>query len=244
MLKNLRWGKNWPGGEETDWLFFSPGEKPTSQFLPRGRNGPAWSFPGERLAGGKNWPLHRQTANIPNLTHINRQDPQHMATAHIRYEMHVSRLTHPKPSHLNWPTKPDSQVYKTEDVNRSDPTIKPKNYPKWWCQIAKTWSINNNFFICKLRQITYTVVEESPEGFLLSLWVHKIHILLTNKITTCDTNFLFHFQASFLNKKLNIGGKRVNLAIWVSEAFDILPEKSKSFIQQKNCCNYPKLRMW
>ena len=59
MLKNLRWGKNWPGGEETDWLFFSPGKKLTSQFLPRGRNGPAWSFPGERLAGGKKWPLHR-----------------------------------------------------------------------------------------------------------------------------------------------------------------------------------------
>ena len=31
----------------------------TSQFLPRGRNGLAWSFPGESLAGGKNWPLHR-----------------------------------------------------------------------------------------------------------------------------------------------------------------------------------------
>ena len=54
------------GGEKTDRLgkkltgyFFLPGKKLTSQFLPRGRNGPAWSFPGERLAGGKNWPLHR-----------------------------------------------------------------------------------------------------------------------------------------------------------------------------------------
>ena len=53
------------GGEKTDRVgkkltgyFFLPGKKLTSQFLPRGRNGPAWSFPGERLAGGKNWPLH------------------------------------------------------------------------------------------------------------------------------------------------------------------------------------------
>ena len=48
------------GGEKTDRVgkkltgyFFLPGKKLTSQFLP------AWSFPGERLAGGKNWPLHR-----------------------------------------------------------------------------------------------------------------------------------------------------------------------------------------
>ena len=35
--------------------------------------------------------------------------------------------------------------------------------------------------------------------------------------------FLLLFQASFLNKKLNIGGKRVNLAIWVSsQEFHIL----------------------
>ena len=54
------------GGEKTDRVgkkltgyFFLPGKKLTSQFLPRGRNGPAWSFPGERLAVGKNWPLHR-----------------------------------------------------------------------------------------------------------------------------------------------------------------------------------------
>ena len=33
--------------------------------------------------------------------------------------------THPKPSHLNWP---DSRAYKTEDVDRSDPAVKPKNY--------------------------------------------------------------------------------------------------------------------
>ena len=43
----------------------------------------------------------RQAANIPNLTHSNRQDPQHMTAADIRYEMRVPRLTHPKPSHLN-----------------------------------------------------------------------------------------------------------------------------------------------
>ena len=49
------WGRNWLV------IFFLPGKKLTSQFLPRGRNGPAWSFPGERLAGGKNWPLHRPT---------------------------------------------------------------------------------------------------------------------------------------------------------------------------------------
>ena len=47
------WGRNWLV------IFFSRGKKMTSQFLPRGRNGPAWSFSGERLAGGKNWPLHR-----------------------------------------------------------------------------------------------------------------------------------------------------------------------------------------
>ena len=44
----------------------------------------------------------RQTANIPYLTYSNRQDPQYMAAADIRYEMRVSRLTHPKPSHLHW----------------------------------------------------------------------------------------------------------------------------------------------
>ena len=32
----------------------------------------------------------RQTANIPNPTHINRQDPQHMAAADIRYEMRAT----------------------------------------------------------------------------------------------------------------------------------------------------------
>ena len=44
----------------------------------------------------------RKTANIPNPTHSNRQDPQHMASADIRYEMRVSRLMHPKSSNLNW----------------------------------------------------------------------------------------------------------------------------------------------
>ena len=60
------------GGEKTDRVgkkltgyFFLPGKKMTSQFLPRGRNGPAWSFPGERLAGGKNWPLHRGRGRQP-----------------------------------------------------------------------------------------------------------------------------------------------------------------------------------
>ena len=32
----------------------------------------------------------RQRAIIPNLTHSNRQDPQHMAAADIRYEMRVT----------------------------------------------------------------------------------------------------------------------------------------------------------
>ena len=61
------------GGEKTDRVgkkltgyFFLPGKKLTSQFLPRGRNGPAWSFPGERLAGGKKWPLHRAASYKPN----------------------------------------------------------------------------------------------------------------------------------------------------------------------------------
>ena len=31
MLKNLRWGKT--GGEQTDWLFFSPGEKRLVSFF-------------------------------------------------------------------------------------------------------------------------------------------------------------------------------------------------------------------
>jgi hypothetical protein len=34
-----------------------------------------------------------------------------------------------------------------------------------------------------------------------------------------NTCICFYFQASFLNKKLNIGGKRVNLAIWVKYNF-------------------------
>ena len=44
----------------------------------------------------------RQTANIPNPTHSNRQDPQHIIAADIRDEMRHCALTHPKPSHLNW----------------------------------------------------------------------------------------------------------------------------------------------
>ena len=67
----------------------------------------------------------RQTANIPNLTHSNRQDPQHMAAADACTATHASQT---EPPQLTWPTKPDSRVYKTEDVNRSDPAIKPKNY--------------------------------------------------------------------------------------------------------------------
>ena len=43
MLKNetklTGWGKNRPGGEKTDWLFFSPGEKLTSQLLPQEKTG-------------------------------------------------------------------------------------------------------------------------------------------------------------------------------------------------------------
>ena len=68
----------------------------------------------------------RQTANIPNPTYSNRQDPQHMAAADIRYEMRHCLLTNPIPSLLNWhdPRNPTA-----EDVNRSDPAIKPKNYP-------------------------------------------------------------------------------------------------------------------
>ena len=61
------------GGEKTDRVgkkltgyFFLPGKQMTSQFLPRGRNGPAWSFPGERLPGGKNWPLHRNDGHAEN----------------------------------------------------------------------------------------------------------------------------------------------------------------------------------
>ena len=48
------------GGEKTDRVgkkltcyFFLPGKRMTSQFLPRGRNGPAWSFPRERLVKGE-----------------------------------------------------------------------------------------------------------------------------------------------------------------------------------------------
>ena len=46
------------GKKPTGFFFFLPGKKMTSQFLSWGRNGPAWFFPGERLAGEKNWPLH------------------------------------------------------------------------------------------------------------------------------------------------------------------------------------------
>ena len=71
------------------------------------------------------------TANIPNLTHSNRQDPQHMAAADIRYEMRVNatHASQTEPPQLTWPTEPHSRVYKTEDVNRSDPAIKPEYYP-------------------------------------------------------------------------------------------------------------------
>ena len=71
----------------------------------------------------------RQTANIPNLTHSNRQDSQHMAAADIRHEMRLTRPHATEPPQLTWPRKPDSRVYKTEDVNRREPTIKPNNYP-------------------------------------------------------------------------------------------------------------------
>ena len=38
----------------------------------------------------------RQTANIPNLTHSNRQDPQHMAAPDIRSEMRVLHINNEK----------------------------------------------------------------------------------------------------------------------------------------------------
>ena len=55
------------------------------------------------IARKRKWLMRRrrQTANIPNPTHISRQNSQHMAAADIRYEMHTTRHTHPKPSHLN-----------------------------------------------------------------------------------------------------------------------------------------------
>ena len=37
------------GGEKTDWV----GKKLTSQFFPRGKNGPAHSFPGEKTDWGE-----------------------------------------------------------------------------------------------------------------------------------------------------------------------------------------------
>ena len=69
----------------------------------------------------------RQTADIPYPTHSNRQDPQHIAAADIRYEMRDGALTHPKPSHLNW-HDPRNLTAKT-DVNHRNTAIKPKNYP-------------------------------------------------------------------------------------------------------------------
>ena len=101
LAYNWCW-KIW-GGEKTDRVgkkltgcFFLPGKKLTSQFLPRGRNGPAWSFPGERLAGGgKNWLLHR---GILLLLHIVGQGPAVLAAGagrvgYIFYIFHLPSLS-------------------------------------------------------------------------------------------------------------------------------------------------------
>ena len=77
--KNDRVGKKLTG------YFFLPGKKMTSQFLPRGRNGPAWSFPGERLAGGKNWPLHRSYHALTMFVGICLE----MWSKHLEYHLDV-----------------------------------------------------------------------------------------------------------------------------------------------------------
>ena len=41
------------GGGETDWV----GKEWAGLFFPRGKNGPAHSFPGEKLTGGKFRPV-------------------------------------------------------------------------------------------------------------------------------------------------------------------------------------------
>ena len=44
----------------------------------------------------------------------------------------------------------------------------------------------------------------------VTAYLYYVLYLLHN----CITKIVFHCQATFLNKKLNIGGKRINLAIW------------------------------
>ena len=41
------------GGEKTDWV----GKEWAGLFFPRGKNGPAHSFPGEKTDWGKFWPV-------------------------------------------------------------------------------------------------------------------------------------------------------------------------------------------
>ena len=54
MLENLRWGKNWPGGENTDWLFFfSRGKKLLDSFFPGEEMGRPDPSPGKDWRGGK-----------------------------------------------------------------------------------------------------------------------------------------------------------------------------------------------
>ena len=70
----------------------------------------------------------RRQTNIPNPTNSNRQDPQHISAADIRYEMHQCALTHPKPSNLNWhdPWNPTAQCTRQTMATVSTPQLSRK----------------------------------------------------------------------------------------------------------------------
>ena len=50
------------GGEKTDWV----GKEWAGLFFPRGKNGPAHSFPGEKLTGGKFQPVTGTVSFFPS----------------------------------------------------------------------------------------------------------------------------------------------------------------------------------
>ena len=91
-----------------------------------------------------------------NPTHSNYQDPQHMASADIRFEMRQRALTHPKPSHLNWhdPQNPTAECTRHKMSTLATPQLSRK--------ITQTWK-------------HYYFLDQASFGLSSSYWVVRVY---------------------------------------------------------------------
>ena len=109
----------------------------------------------------------RQTANIPNPTQQPLRSAIHVNRRHYGMRLFAIHASQTEPPQLTWPAKPDSRVYKTEDVNRSDP-----NYPNDGFQIAKT-----GFSYDKTAKLELNALEILKRKKIRSFSYHSIPIL-------------------------------------------------------------------